>query len=297
MQRLPFYHTFKEFQDNYNSDFENWHKDEPEGDEVRFLKCALYTAGFIGYTHFDRIEMKYNVVDMSIGADGITHQYDIENYASIVIGNIHNNITRKFGLKNPNELGEFLYDFTDNLYDYIGDKRFDVLFFDARILISFFHIQKFTPRYRTGYNEQGEYMYDAEGEVLQEEGNFKEGVIFFDYEKYDVFLDEVGKIINFIKSKIEIEPSHSKKKIKAKLSNPQKLALLHELGFFDLPVFESLTETRVNEITGLLLEADPKEFVYKNRLNLRSKSPEYQINKYTAYQYLEEMKKLIPNAY
>ncbi|MFP3813862.1 hypothetical protein, partial [Bacillus sp. SIMBA_005] len=81
--------------------FENWHKEHPEGDEVTFLKWALHTAGFIGYNHFDSIEMKYNVVDMSIGADGVTYHYDIENYVSIVIGNIHNNISGKFDLKNP----------------------------------------------------------------------------------------------------------------------------------------------------------------------------------------------------
>ncbi|WP_080780240.1 hypothetical protein [Chryseobacterium phocaeense] len=80
---------------------------------------------------------------------------------------------------------------------------------------------------------------------------------------------------------------------KIKYKNPQKLALLQELGFFELPIFNTLTETRINEITGILLDADPKEFVYKNRLNLKSKSPDYQTHKYTAYQYTEEMKRLI----
>lgn len=99
-------------------------------------------------------------------------------------------------------------------------------------------------------------------------------------------------IINEI-YKIEFLDINKKESSGKSYSNPQKLALLHELGFFELPIFKNINETKINEITGFLLNANPKEFVYKNRLNLKSKSPNYQTDKYTAYQYLEEMKKLI----
>lgn len=109
----------------------------------------------------------------------------------------------------------------------------------------------------------------------------------------DYVVQEIQDFILNETYKIEFH-SQDKKVSKGKTyTNPQKLALLQELGFFELPIFKGLTETRVNEITGLLLGADPKEFVYKNRLNLKSRDPDYQTDKYTAYQYLEEMKRLI----
>jgi len=80
---------------------------------------------------------------------------------------------------------------------------------------------------------------------------------------------------------------------KKRLSNPRKLALLHELGIFDLPKMKNLSDDSQNEIISLLLDADKTEFVYKNRLNINSKDPSYQIDKYGAYKYLDEMKRLI----
>ncbi|MGV4414368.1 hypothetical protein [Chryseobacterium sp. T1] len=82
-------------------------------------------------------------------------------------------------------------------------------------------------------------------------------------------------------------------KPKSKLSNPKKLALLQELGIFDLPIMKNLSDDKQNEIIGLLLDADKQEFVYKNRLNINSKNPNYQIDKYGSYKYLDEMKKLL----
>ncbi|AZB19737.1 hypothetical protein [Chryseobacterium indologenes] len=120
-------------------------------------------------------------------------------------------------------------------------------------------------------------------------------------------IELIGGIINYVVQeiqefitneiyKIEFLDTNKKTSQEKSYSNPQKLALLHELGFFELPIFKNLSEAKINEITGILLNANPKEFVYKNRLNLKSKSPNYQTDKYTAYQYLEDMKKLISNA-
>ncbi|UCA62118.1 hypothetical protein KB553_11505 [Chryseobacterium rhizoplanae] len=104
------------------------------------------------------------------------------------------------------------------------------------------------------------------------------------------------KINYFLQRKI-IESNATlieKKQIK-RLTNPKKLALLQVMGFFDLPAIANLSSDKQNEIVALLLDADKKEFVYKNRLNLNSKNPNYQIDKYTAYQYLEEMKAMLNN--
>ncbi|WP_027383252.1 hypothetical protein [Epilithonimonas caeni] len=117
------------------------------------------------------------------------------------------------------------------------------------------------------------------------------------YEITDKMMDEIFHIFTFLDEEILKLPEQDapKKKIKITLSNSKKIALLFELGIFETPIMKSLTPTKQNEIIGLLLDADPKEFVYKNRLNLISKSPKYQIEKYTAYQYLDEMKDLINN--
>ncbi len=121
---------------------------------------------------------------------------------------------------------------------------------------------------------------------------------------FNAFLKEViclnlDEIVNFILSKLlEIKnlkelSTNTKQQTKRKLSNPKKLALLSELGIFDLPTMKNLSDDSQNEIIGLLLDADKTEFVYKNRLNINSKDPSYQIDKYGAYKYLDEMKRLI----
>lgn len=114
---------------------------------------------------------------------------------------------------------------------------------------------------------------------------------------------ELSKIFKFLNNKsieltinqYEIKKIKNPKSKKLDLSNPKKLALLQVIGFFDLPAISNLSEDKQNEIVALLLDADKKEFVYKNRLNLNSKNPNYQIDKYTAFQYLDEMKAMLNN--
>ncbi|WP_407498216.1 hypothetical protein [Elizabethkingia anophelis] len=108
---------------------------------------------------------------------------------------------------------------------------------------------------------------------------------------------EKREIYKKLDKKLELlNPRANGKKIKndsKRLSNPKKLALLQELGVFELPILKSLSQDKQNEIIGFLLDADKKEFVYKNRININSKDPSYQTDKYTAYQYLDEMRKMI----
>ena len=111
-------------------------------------------------------------------------------------------------------------------------------------------------------------------------------------------LNEFSKIINLIEKeliRLDVYSIQENPKLikRQKLSNPKKLALLHELGLFDLPIMKKLSEDSQNEIVSLLLDANKKEFVYKNRLNINSKSPNYQTDKYTSYQYLDEMRMLL----
>lgn len=119
------------------------------------------------------------------------------------------------------------------------------------------------------------------------------------FEVGDCLLDSVGKICQFIsneKLKLSINTEENKKINTNKrkvLKDTEKLALAHELGFFELLESQNMPDDKINRIMGLFLDKDPKEFVYKNLLNINSKNPNYQTDKYTAYQYLEPMKKLI----
>lgn len=132
-------------------------------------------------------------------------------------------------------------------------------------------------------------------------GGFKSNIEIFNEFVLKRFENIHMKLINnfheitlYIERKrIESKINTQLKKINNKLSNPKKLALLKAIGFFDLPTIIKLSEDSQNEIVALLLDADKKEFVYKNRLNLNSKNPNYQIDKYTAFQYVEEMERLL----
>ncbi|MGN7758904.1 hypothetical protein ACTJIV_15635 [Chryseobacterium sp. 22532] len=107
---------------------------------------------------------------------------------------------------------------------------------------------------------------------------------------------ELYEISKFLLNKRKILQEDKTKTLinsKIKFSNPKKLALLQTIGFFDSPFIKNLSEDKQNQIVALLLDADKKEFVYKNRLNLNSKNPNYQIDKYTAFQYVEEMEQLL----
>lgn len=111
---------------------------------------------------------------------------------------------------------------------------------------------------------------------------------------------ELNAISSFLTNKI-IETTINNKtniasrKNKKVMTNPKKLALLQTIGFFDLPIMRNLSEDNQNEVIALLLDADKKEFVYKNRLNLNSIDPNYQTDKYTAFQYVDEMEEMLKN--
>lgn len=108
----------------------------------------------------------------------------------------------------------------------------------------------------------------------------------------DIFFRVEQLHTDYLFNKIDTDKG-SKNIKKTTLSNPKKLALLTELGIFDLPIMRQLSEDNQNEIIALLLDANKIEFVYKNRLNINSKNPVYQIDKYTSFQYLDDMRKLL----
>jgi len=121
--------------------------------------------------------------------------------------------------------------------------------------------------------------------VANEINNIDGKIAFISAEIQEFILNEVYKI--------EFQINPKKNTYKGKLSNPKKLAFLQVIGFFDLPIMQNLSEDKQNEIVSLLLDADKKEFVYKNRLNLNSIDPTYQTDKYTAYQHIGEMEKIL----
>ena len=68
---------------------------------------------------------------------------------------------------------------------------------------------------------------------------------------------------------------------------------LAEYKNFDKPEIERLSEYEINKIEVKKEKSDKTEFVYKNRLNINSKNPNYQIDKYGSYKYLDEMRNLL----
>lgn len=105
-----------------------------------------------------------------------------------------------------------------------------------------------------------------------------------------VDFEETTATVTKIKNEIlsEINPKAKNKK----WSNPKKLAFI-EVLLRNPVAFQNLSEDKQNEIIAKFLDADKTEFVYKNRINIKSKAPSYQIDKYTAYQYIEEMESFL----
>lgn len=227
---LPFYYSFKEFTAHYRADLSIWLKENTGKSEMDYLKWIYSLAGhYLGYQWFNVDIPKYCVTDMSFGAEGITTEYDISNYVSIFIGVVEGNLIKKFNLFNDNKLAEFLYDFKDDLKDFIRHERFR---FDgaAYLLIPFFNITKERVYSRAVYNENNTPLI-SEGEIIREDGDFKIGMFYFDYDGYEIFLEEVKLISAFILQKIAPEAKENAE-TKSNLTIPEKIALLEQLGVF-----------------------------------------------------------------
>lgn len=75
-----------------------------------------------------------------------------------------------------------------------------------------------------------------------------------------------------------------------KKSLPYQIALLNEVGFFELEYFKKLTQKKVNEITSKILNTQPRS-VSGNISALQDKNIGHQ--KYTSYKHIESVKKYL----
>lgn len=284
---IPLYDNFDSFKNEYAKDLEEYLKYNPAENEYTFIGENL----FIKYDKYKAhpLDFKFTLSERKYGTF-IDVQFDTLNLGNVLRQAIKEYIIKCY--KNKRRvflLPPLLINWDETVthkgnnvwivhYEKLTNEVLKILLEGMMNINSELYLpdlpRKFLHNYT--YIENKSIKFDYIGFIKNE---------YIEYHKIAKFLINKAEAIQTTKKKDNV--------LKVKYKNPQKLALLQELGFFDLPIFKTLTETKINEITGLLLDADPKEFIYKNRLNLKSKAPNYQTEKYTAYQYLEEMKKLI----
>ncbi|MDR6405881.1 MULTISPECIES: hypothetical protein [Chryseobacterium] len=285
---LPFYYSFKEFTAHYKADLSIWLKENSGKNETDYLKWIYSLAGYyLGYQWFNVDSPKYSVTDMSFGAEGITTEYDISNYVSIFIGVVEGNLIKKFNLFNDNKLAEFLYDFDGDLRDFIRHERF---WFDgaAYLLIPFFDIEKEKVGRRTVYDENNEPLI-YEGETIHEDGEFKMGTLYFDYDGYEIFLEEIKLIIEFILEKLDAETE--KPETKSNLTIPEKIVLLEQLGVFVKLTKDGVRPENEYKIIQRLIGGDYNN-VKKYCLNRKTKNKSFK-----GYQITDKHRNAIKNFY
>jgi hypothetical protein len=106
----------------------------------------------------------------------------------------------------------------------------------------------------------------------------------------DTPLNEVNSNIRYFKIKLDRLPSKNKTNSKKK-SLPYQIALLNELGYFELEKFKNLPKDKVYEITARLLNSD-KRSVKGNHAVLNPISKENTV-KFTSHIYMEAVKKYL----
>ncbi|WP_080780573.1 hypothetical protein [Chryseobacterium phocaeense] len=278
MMNIPFYYSFREFTDHYKADLKYWLRGNKERNEIKYLKILYSRAGFlVGYREFKFKDPKYAVIDMSFGVEGITTEYDIQNYVSICIGVLESNFRKKFNLCNDNRLVEFIYDFEDDFINFVRHERF---YFNNTIyqLLPFFKIGKEIVEARVVYDDNNEPVKDGEGNTMFEEGRFKMGVILFDYDQYFAFLNEMKLINTFILEKITPEIKEEAE-MKSNLTIPEKIALLEHLGMFAKLVKDGVSSENEYKIIYNLIGGsytNVKKYCLNRRSNNKS-SKDYQI--------------------
>ncbi|ASE62561.1 hypothetical protein CEQ15_14190 [Chryseobacterium indologenes] len=283
---IPLYDNYENFKNDYITNLTEYLKHNPDDSENTFIgKNLIYK-----YDKYKAhpLEFKFTLSERKYGTF-INVQFDISNLSSILREAINNYILGCYKRKTflfPADMVQW-----DQVVTFKGNKgevNYEKLTNDVlKILL------------KRMLNINSELLLiDFSRIFLQKYTYIERASIKFDYIGFinNEYI-ECHKIAQFLLKRVEelqnVQNKENTYKLKTKYSNPQKLALLQVLGFFELPIFKSLSETKINEITGIILGADPKEFVYKNRLNIKSKAPSYQIDKYTAFQYLDEMKSFI----
>ena len=106
----------------------------------------------------------------------------------------------------------------------------------------------------------------------------------------DTALNEVNSNIRYFKIKLDRLPSKNKTNSNKK-SLPYQIALLNELGYFELEKSKNLSKDKVYEITARLLNSD-KRSVKGNHAVLDPNSNENR-SKFTSQNYMEEVEKYL----
>ncbi|WP_419868714.1 hypothetical protein [Chryseobacterium sp. CT-SW4] len=179
----------------------------------------------------------------------------------------------------------------------------------SRKILDIFHHQKFSVLVDTYFeNENFRYYlkdtYNFKREEKISGGDFEKLLTQFIKEDFYIIGDTVIKnlidIQRFIQNeiiKLTIQAKENKQintpKKRGTLKDTEKLALAYVSGFIEILKTQNMPDDKINRIIGLFLDKDSKEFVYKNRLNIEAKEPYYQTDKYTAYQYIEPIKKYL----
>ncbi|AZA52061.1 hypothetical protein [Chryseobacterium sp. G0201] len=284
---IPLYDNFDSFKNEYSKNLKEYLKYNPTEDEYAFIGENLFNKYDKYKVH--PLDFKFTLSERKYGTF-IDVQFDTLNLSNILREAIKNYILRCYKRK--------IFLFPPQLINWdetVTHKGNNVYIVHYEKITN--EVLKILLERMMSINSEL-YLTDLSRKFLHSYAYIENKSIKFDYSRFikNEYI-EYHKIAKFLINRAESLQASKKKEniLKIKYKNPQKLALLQELGFFDLPIFTTLGEAKANEITGILLDADPKEFVYKNRLNLKSKSPNYQIEKYTSYQYLEEMKRLISN--
>ncbi|WP_291868599.1 hypothetical protein [Maribacter sp.] len=116
---------------------------------------------------------------------------------------------------------------------------------------------------------------------------------------YEAKLDEANKMhqnylfdaengIEWIEQKIKGEGLPEVEKDNNKISLPHQIALLNEIGFFELDYFKNATQTKRNKIISKLLNADLRGV----RGNIKTLDPNTTENifRFTSYKHIDEVK-------
>lgn len=228
--KIPFYYSFKEFENNYKTDFEEWVKNFPDADEIDFL-YELQTL----YENFVRLDGRYFYSEPCIGISHIGES-DYPEYNEISINRISDIVNRNIIIY-CNDAG-ILQDEDPETYSFVDD-------LDP---MDYWELS----------NSKRIYSKRGDNVLFEDHGLFvllKEFFVYFinfyfDIKKYKNFTFSVVKIATYIDGKInEINPkkqpaksvdivepqqmSTTEKEAPPKrLPAPVVMAMLKELGVF-----------------------------------------------------------------
>src|SRR5690606_8624950 len=139
----PIYYSFKEFQENYNSDFEEWKKIYPDGTERFFLEEIE-----IDYQDYCIQKDGIWVFDDSIEVEYIpepgrysTVHFGLPNYVDLINRIYHNYLTNENII--PKDLSDYELGLISSLEDVFSDYSEDFCYADGDVFVRYLPFMKF----------------------------------------------------------------------------------------------------------------------------------------------------------